>query len=57
MQTTRLTVVEGGRRLQEAALLAEFLRPGVGNLRKVRRMGKALRARGTLHAVPTTAKG
>lgn len=52
VQTTKLTVIEGGRQQLEAALLAEFLRPGVGNLRKVRRMGKALRSRGALRPVP-----
>lgn len=51
VQTTTLTVIEGGRRQLESDLLAEFLRPGVGNLRRVRRMGKALRARGALRPV------
>lgn len=49
-----LKSVDGGRRDLEAALLSEFAKPGVGNLRKVKRMAAALRPRGRLKIVAST---
>lgn len=46
------TIRDGGRKQLEEALLEEFAKPGVGNLRKIRRLGEALKPKGqlTLHA-------
>ena len=41
-QKPDLKSVDGGRRELEAALLSEFAKPGVGNLRKVKKMAAAL---------------
>lgn len=43
-----LTVIEGGRRQREEELLGEFLRPGVGNLRRIRRLADRLKHSGQL---------
>lgn len=51
-QKPDLKSVDGGRRELEAALLAEFAKPGVGNLRKVKKMANDLRPRGRLKIVP-----
>lgn len=43
-----LTVIEGGRRQREEELLKEFLHPGVGNLRRIRRLANLLKPPATL---------
>ncbi len=53
-QKPDLKSVDGGRRELEAALLSEFAKPGVGNLRKVKKMAAALRPRGRLTVVAPT---
>ena len=47
-----LTVRDGGRKHIEEALLDEFAKPGVGNLRKIKKLGEELKPKGqlTLHA-------
>lgn len=46
-----LTVRDGGRKQLERALLDEFAKPGVGNLRKIKQLGEELKPKGrlTLH--------
>tara|TARA_R110000822_G_scaffold126082_11_gene261264 strand:+ start:21754 stop:21936 length:183 start_codon:yes stop_codon:yes gene_type:complete len=46
-----LGVHNGGRKRIEEALLIEFAKPGVGNLRKIKKLGEDLRPKGrlTLH--------
>jgi hypothetical protein len=47
-EPSSLTVIEGGRRQREEELLREFLRPGVGNLREIRRLANRLQFRARL---------
>lgn len=46
-----LKCLEGGKRHLEEALLFEFAKPGVGNLRKIAQLGERLRPKGALRAV------
>lgn len=47
-----LTARDGGRKQLEEALLNEFSKPGVGNLRKIKKLGEELKSKGrlTLHS-------
>lgn len=47
-ESLTLTVIEGGRRQREEELLREFLRPGVGNQRRIRLLANRLRHKGRL---------
>jgi hypothetical protein len=52
-----LAVIEGGRRQREEELLREFLRPGVGNLQRIRRMAGRLKAHGEMTMVESERSG